>query len=346
LKEVKISSKIIGENHPCFVIAEIGGMFSNFKEAKRLIDSALESNVDAIKFQTYEAETMTTKDNLFDLDVTGKISQFEFFKKNELSFELQKKVIEYANQKGIIIFSAPSHMKDLETLEKLNIPCYKVGSDLACHIPLLKKLGKIGKPIILSTGMCNLEEVEKSVKAILSTGNDQIILLHCVSDYPAKISETNLLTINTMKNKFKLPVGYSDHTKGILMTTVASAMGASVIEKHIFHPENSPHVDDLHSANPTELQNLVNNIRNIEKAKGNGIKIPTKSELKNLTNNRVSIIASENIPSGSEITKGMLDIKRPGTGLTPLVYEELIGKIAKNNILKNQPIKWNMIIDA
>ena len=346
LKVIKIGSKIIGDNYPCFIIAEIGGMFSNFEEAKRLIDSAIEANVDAVKFQTYKAETITTKDNLFDLDVTGKISQYEFFKKHELSFELQKKVVEYANKKEILIFSAPSHMDDLETLKKLNIPLYKIGSDLACHIPLLEKLGKIGKPIILSTGMCTLEEVESSVNAILSTGNDQIALLHCVSDYPANISETNLLAINTMKNKFDLPIGYSDHTHGILMTTAASAFGASIIEKHFFHPENSPHTDDPHSVNPTELKNLVDNIRNIEKAKGTGIKSPTKSELKNLESNRVSIIAMENIPSGTIIDESMLDIRRPGTGLSPLFYDKLIGKTTKINIIKNQSITWNMMNNA
>lgn len=343
MKEIKINSKIIGENHPCFIIAEIGGMFSNFDEAKRLVNSAIAANVDAIKFQTYDAETITTKDNLFDLGVTGKISQYEFFKKHQLSFELQKKVVEYANQKKILIFSAPSHIKDLETLEKLNIPLYKIGSDLACHIPLLEKVGKIGKPIILSTGMCTLEEIEKSVNVILDTGNDQIALLHCISNYPAEVSETNLLAIGTMRKKFKLPVGYSDHTKGILLATVASAMGASIIEKHFFHPDNSSHADDPHSANPTELKNLVNNIRNIEKAKGNGIKSPTKSELKNLKTNRVSIIASENISSGTKINEMMLDIRRPGNGISPLCYHELIGKTTKIDIVKNQPIVWNMI---
>lgn len=346
MKTIKIGQKTIGENHPCFIIAEIGGMFSNFEEAKRLIDSAIDANVDAVKFQTYEADTITTKDNLFDLDVTGKISQYDFFKENQLSFELQKQVVEYANQKEILIFSAPSHMNDLETLEKLNISFYKIGSDLACHIPLLEKLGKTGKPIILSTGMCTMEEVESSVNAILSTGNEQIALLHCVSDYPASISETNLLAINTMKNKFALPVGYSDHTQGILMTMIAPAFGASIVEKHFFHPENSPHADDPHSIDPMELKNLVNNIRNIEKSKGNGIKSPTKSELSNLKSNRVSIIAMENIPSGKIITESMLDVRRPGTGLSPSFYNKLIGKTTKIDIIKNQPINWNMINDA
>ena len=179
---VRLGDKIVGDGNPCYFVGEIGGLFKNFDEAKRLIDSAIEIGIDAIKFQTLEAETITTKNNYFHLGVTGEISQYEFFKKFEPPKELQRQIVKYANDKGIMIFSAPSHIKDLEIMKEMDLSIYKIGSDLACHIPLLKEVAKIGKPIILSTGMCNMDEVNESVNAILSTGNEQLILLHCVSE--------------------------------------------------------------------------------------------------------------------------------------------------------------------
>ena len=188
---------MIGDDYPCYIIAEIGGLFKNFEEAKRLIDSAIEIGVDAVKFQTLEAETVTTKNNYFDMEATGKISQYELLKDFEIPKEVQMQIVDYANKQGITIFSAPSHINDLEIMKKMNLGIFKIGSDLACHIPLLKKVAELNKPIILSTGMCTLAEVKDSVNAILSTGNNQIIIMHCVSNYPAKPEETNLKVIET-----------------------------------------------------------------------------------------------------------------------------------------------------
>jgi len=232
MKEVKIGDKIIGENHPCYTVAEIGGAFHNIEEAKRLIDSAVEIKVDAVKFQTLEAETITTKNNLFDLETTGRVSQYELFKEAEISKELQLAVVKYANDKGITIFSAPSHINDLKIMKEMDLAVYKIGSDLSCHIPLLKEVSKIGKPIILSTGMCTLEEVKNSVNAILSEGNDQLVILHCVSDYPTKPENINLNVILSMKEEFDIPIGYSDHTIGNLSSLAAVSLGANMIERH------------------------------------------------------------------------------------------------------------------
>ena len=159
MKNVKLVDTWVGDGFPCYKIAEIGGSFQNFEEAKRLIDSVVEINVNAIKFQTLEAETITTKNNFFDMKATGKVSQYEIFKKFELSKTLQKQVVDYAKDCGKVIFTAPSHIDDLKTIDELNVPIIKIGSDLACHIPLLKQIISTGKPMILSTGMCNLEEV-------------------------------------------------------------------------------------------------------------------------------------------------------------------------------------------
>lgn len=343
MRNVRLESKIIGDNNPCYFVAEIGGLFKNFNEAKRLIDSAIEVGIDAIKFQTLEAETITTKNNFFNLGVTGHVSQYEFFKKFEPSKELQMEVVKYAKDVGITIFSAPSHMKDLDLMKKMNLSIYKIGSDLACHIPLLKEVANLNKPIILSTGMCTLEEVRDSVNTILDTGNEQIILLHCVSDYPAKKEESNLKAIQTMKDEFGLPVGYSDHTIGIEIPFTAAIIGANLVEKHFRHLDNSSTADDVHAIIPSQFRQLIQNVRDVEKVLGNGKKIPTFSEQKNLMENRVSVVSLIDISAGTTITKEMIDVRRPGTGLAPKYFEKIIGKSTKIDIKSETPIRWEFL---
>ena len=343
MKSIELDGKLIGDGQPCYFIAEIGSLFKNFEEAKRLIDSAIEIGIDAVKFQTFEADTITTKNNLFNMKNTGKISQYELFKKCEISKELQIEVTNYANKKGITIFSAPSHIKDLDIMKKMNLPIYKIGSDLACHIPLLKEVGKIGKPIILSTGMCSLEEIKNSVDAILSTGNNQLIILHCVSDYPNKPEETNLNAILTLKKEFDLPVGLSDHNIGWSISFGAISMGANLIERHFKDPSNASAPDDIVALDKEQFSSLIESTRLIEKAKGNGIKIPTNSEKKNAITNRVSIISLKEIQVNQVITKDMIDIRRPGMGIPPSYFNKIIGKKAKIRIDKETPLSFDMI---
>lgn len=343
MKTILLNGKKVGDGFPCYTIAEIGGLFTNFQEAKRLIDSALEIGADAVKFQTLEAETITTKKNFFDMEATGHILQYEIFKQFELPKELQIKVVNYANDLGITIFSAPSHIKDLEIIKKMDLPIFKIGSDLACHIPLLKEVAKLNKPIILSTGMCSLEEVRDSVNAIFSTGNDQLVILHCVSNYPAKPEETNLNAILTLKNEFDVPVGLSDHTIGDTISLGAVAIGANLIEKHFRDPQNSSSPDDIVALNKNQFSSLIKSIQLIEKARGDGKKIPTNSEKKNLLANRVSIISLIEIKAGQTITKDLIDIRRPGTGIQPIHFEEIVGKKAKIDIPKEEPLTFDML---
>lgn len=343
LKPVFLGNKPVGDGYPCYIVAEIGVSFKDFEEGKRLIDGAIEAKVDGVKFQTYEAETFTTKNNYFDLESTGHLSQYEFGKQTELPKELQKEIVEYAKEKGAIIFSAPSHIKDLELMEEMDIPIYKIGSDLACHIPLLKKVAKLGKPIILSTGMCTLEEVSNSVSTIKNEGNNQIILMHCVSNYPSKMDELNLKAIQTMKDKFNLPVGFSDHTIGSLAVLASAIIGANIIEKHFTDPLNVSSADDEHSLVKNEFSDLISSIRQIEKAIGSGKKTPTESEKKHMRTNRVSIIATKKIPKGTKITEKMIDIRRPGTGIQPIHWDEVIGKEVKIDIDFEEPLSWEKI---
>ena len=343
MHDVKLLDTIVGNRYPCYIVAEIGGAFTNFQEAKRLIDSVLEIGVDAIKFQTLEADTITIKDNYFGFEATGNVRQYDVFKHFELSKELQKQIVEYSRSKKIPIFSAPSHINDLEIMKEMDLDIYKIGSDLACHVPLLKKVAKLGKPIILSTGMCNLDEVRISVNAIRDQGNEEIILMHCVSNYPSNIEELNLKSINTMKNEFNIPVGFSDHTIGINTTVAAANMGANIVERHLRDPRNAPGPDDIHSLLKEDFQKMINNIKDIEKATGTGVKIPTESEKKNLSTNRVSVIAMKEILKGEQISEDMIDIRRPGTGIPPVEFQKIIG-MKSNRIIKfEEPLSWEML---
>ena len=343
MKNVKLVDKWVGDGFPCYSIAEIGGSFQNFDEAKRLIDSAVEINVDAIKFQTLEAETITTKNNFFDMEATGKISQYEIFKKFELSKNIQQSVVNYAKDMGKIVFTAPSHIKDLKTIQELDVPIIKIGSDLACHIPLLREVASTGKPIILSTGMCNLKEVRDSVNSIIESNNEQIILMHCVSNYPSKFNELNLKVISKMKEEFDLPVGFSDHTPGLLSTLTSVSLGANIIERHFRDINNKPSPDDIHALTKNEFLELTTSIKQIEMTLGNGEKNPTSSETKNRITNRVSIVVLKEIKKGEKISKEMLDIRRPGNGIQPIHFDDIIGKIAKVDIPKEHVLEWKFL---
>lgn len=343
MKSIKLGDKSVGDGNPCYIIAEIGGLFKNFEEAKRLIDSAKEIGVDSVKFQTLEAETVTTKNNFFNMENTGKVSQYELLKDFEIPKEVQIEIVKYANNLGMTIFSAPSHMKDLEIMKKMDLPIFKIGSDLACHIPLLKEVAKLNKPIILSTGMCSLEDVRNSVNTIYSSGNDKLAILHCVSNYPAKPEETNLNAILTLKNEFNVPVGLSDHSVGGTISLGAVVLGANLIEKHFRDPRNSSSPDDVVALDKDQFSSLIKSIRLIEKAKGDGKKNPTDSEKVNLLTNRVSIISMVEIKAGQTITEDLIDIRRPGTGIQPIHFERIIGKKAKIDIPKEMPLTFDML---
>lgn len=343
MKKINLNGTMVGENEPVYFIAEIAGNFSTFEEAKRIIKSAISAGCNAVKFQTFEAETATTKKNMFDMENVGKVQQYKVLKESQCPKELQKAIMDYCRKENILAFSAPSHIKDIELMEEFGNPVYKIGSDLACHLPALRIIARLKKPIILSTGMCTLEEVRESVNTILKEGNDQLILMHCVADYPAKYEELNLRAIQTMQKEFGLPVGYSDHTIGPEMTLAAVAMGANLIERHFKHPENKQGPDAILSSDEKEMRYIIETTRKIEQAKGDGIKKPSKTEYKNMVNNRVSICSLRDIPKGTIITEEMIDIKRPGYGIPPRFFEQVIGKIAKKDIPADEPITWDMI---
>jgi N,N'-diacetyllegionaminate synthase len=344
MRSVKLGTKLIGDGNPSYIIAEIGGNFLTFKEAQKLIDLAVGCGVDCVKLQTFRADTIASKKAVYDMPNVGKgVSQYDLFKKYEVDIGLHKEIWQYCKEKGVFVFSTPSHMTDVELLEKVGCEAYKIGSDDAYNLPFLEDVASIGKPIVLSTGMCTMQEVRESVSAILGKGNPDLVLLHCVTNYPCKPEHVNLRVMNEMKREFGVPVGYSDHTLGIAACVGAGAMGANVLEKHFTHDKKAEGPDHMLSAEPAELRTMVEMVREIEIAWGDGIKRPSAGEQKTRVNNRKSIVAQVDIPPGTVITKEMVEIMRPGFGIQPKHFKEVLGRSAKQQIRAGEPIQWGQI---
>lgn len=341
MRTVNIGPFSIGRGHPAHIIAEVGGNFTTFEEAQNLIDLAIGAGADSVKLQTYRAETISSKVAMYDMPNTGHASQFDLFKKYEIDFALHEEIWGYCESKDILIFSTPSHISDIELLEKLDCPVYKVGSDDAVNIPFLKEVAAVGKPIILSTGMCTMREVADSVAAILGTGNPDLILLHCVTNYPCSEASTNLNCIRVMQEEFGLPVGWSDHTLTNVCSLAAATLGAAIVERHFTHDRGAEGPDHMLSVEPDEFASLVKDIRLIEAALGDGVKRPSADENKTRVNNRKSLIAASDIKAGEVIGRARVSIKRPGYGIPPNCLDEVAGRVARNDLAQDTPITWD-----
>jgi N-acetylneuraminate synthase/N,N'-diacetyllegionaminate synthase len=346
--EVKIGNRLIGDVEPCFIIAEAGVNHNGSVElAKKLVDTAKEAGADAVKFQTFKADNIVIKNAEkaeYQKETTGaEESQYEMIKKLELTEYDFRELADYAKEKDILFLSSPFDKESGDLLDEINVPAFKIGSGEITNFPLLRYIAKKGKPIILSTGMTTLGEVEEALNVIRNGGVKDVILLHCVSNYPAKIEDVNLKAIETLKQAFKIPIGFSDHTLGITASIAAVASGACVIEKHFTFDRNLPGPDHKASLEPGELKEMVVAIRDVERALGDGIKKPTKEEevIKKIA--RRSVVAKGDMPKGTIITEDMLDVKRPGTGIEPEYMEWFIGKRAKEDIKKDELMTWDVI---
>lgn len=325
----------------CYIIAEIGGNFTTYDEAVRLIDAAAECGVDAIKLQTYRAETVTSKKALFDMENTGKVSQFELFQKYAIDRDLHRRVFAYAEEIGLDWFSSPSHESDVDMLETLGVGIHKIGSDDAVNLPFLRYVARLGKPIILSTGMCTLEEVRESVGAILAEGNDKLILLHAITSYPTHAPNVNLRAMQTMMEAFpQLDIGYSDHTLSPVACLAAAAMGARVLERHFTYDKKADGPDHMLSADPAEMKWLVEAVRAFEVMRGSGIKRPADSEKTTRINNRKSVVLTRAVPAGERLSREHLAVKRPGYGIAPKDLEQVIGRRVGSAMDADAVLSW------
>lgn len=346
---VKIGKRLVGEFEPCFIIAEAGVNHNgDVNLAKRLVDVAKEAGADAVKFQTFITEELVTeaaeKAGYQKETTSSEESQLEMLKKLELSGRNFEEISAYAKKKDILFLSSPFDKGSVDLLDELGVPAFKVGSGEITNLPLLKHIAKKKKPIILSTGMSTIDEVEEALEIIRNEGTKEIILLHCVTSYPAKVEDTNLRAMETLRQTFKLPVGLSDHTLGITIPIAAVASGACVIEKHFTLDKNLAGPDHKASLEPDELKRMVKSIRDVEKAMGDGIKRPTQEEEKNRKAVRKSIVTRMDIPKGAVVTRKMLAIKRPGNGLEAKYINLIVGKKAKKNIKSGETITFPKVM--
>lgn len=325
----------------CYIIAEIGGNFTTFEQAVRLIDAAADCGVDAVKLQSYRAETVASRNAMFDMENTGKVSQVDLFRKYQIDPDLHRKVFSYAGQKGLDWFSSPSHQSDAEMLESLGVGAHKIGSDDAVNHPFLRFIARLGKPIILSTGMCTLEEVRESVGVVLGEGNDRLILLHAITSYPTHAVNVNLRAMQTLMQAFpQLGIGYSDHTLSPVACLAAAAMGARVLEKHFTYDKKADGPDHMLSADPAEMKWLVEAVREFETMRGDGVKKPAQSEASTRVNNRKSVVLARAATAGERLTAEHLAVKRPGYGIAPKDLDKVVGRSVRNAMAADSILAW------
>jgi sialic acid synthase SpsE len=328
----------------CYIIAEIGGNFTSFDEARTLIDAAARVGVDAVKLQTYKADTVASRNAVFDMENTGVVSQHELFQKYEIDLDLHKAVFDYAANRGLDWFSTPSHETDVDMLESLGVGAHKIGSDDAVNVPFLRYVARTGKPVVLSTGMCTMEEVRDSVAAIRSEGVRQLILLHAVTSYPTHPEHVNLGAMQTMMREFPdLAVGYSDHTIGTTACICAAAMGAQVLEKHFTWDKDAPGPDHILSADPQEMRAIVDAVRSFEVMRGDGSKRPAASETTTRINNRKSIVMARSAAVGEPLTAEHLAVKRPGYGIEPKHLQDVIGRRLRQTLQADDVVTWDSL---
>jgi N-acetylneuraminate synthase/N,N'-diacetyllegionaminate synthase len=316
-----------------FIIAEIGANHEgSFDEAVKLIKAAADAGVDAVKFQTYRAEKIMA---------STETQRLQHFKRLELTNDEFIKLAEITKGCGLIFLSTPFDIQSVDMLDPL-MPAFKIASgDLTCH-PLVRQVASKGKPVLLSTGMANENEIGKAVQAIKETGNNQIVLLHCVSSYPTPPEEANLNAIKTLSENFSVTVGYSDHTLGILACTVSAALGARVIEKHFtLDKTRTTFRDHQLSADPDDMRMLVSQVRDIGKMLGNGDLTLSKAEESNICAMRRSLAALIDIPLGAVIQRNMITFLRPATGIRTEEIKLVVDRKAKRDIKRGNIISWD-----
>lgn len=348
VKTITIANQSIGVGYPCFVIAEAGVNHNgDLQMALQLVDAAAKAGANAIKFQTFKTEHLVTpyaqKATYQKQTTSVHESQFDMLKRLELSPENHKIILAHCKEKNILFMSTPFEEDSANFLESLNISVFKIPSGEITNLPFLNHVAKKQIPLIVSTGMSHLGEVEAAIDTISGTGNNQLALLHCISNYPTVPADVNLKAMYTLHTAFGYPVGYSDHTEGIEITLAAVALGACIIEKHFTLDRTLPGPDHQASLEPQELCELIEGIRKVESALGSGHKIPASSEKNSASVIRKSLVASQNISKGETLTENVIAIRRPGTGLPPAMRAFLVGRTTKVDISEGTVISLDML---
>lgn len=329
-----------------FIIAEAGVNHNGSLEtAKKMVDVAVSAGVDAVKFQTFHAESLVSKFALkakYQLKATGSDeNQLDMVKKLELDFAAHKELMRYCRMKKVVFLSSPFDLESINLLVHLGLRTFKIPSGEITNLPFLRKIGSLRKKLILSTGMASLNEVKAALRILIAGGTkkDNITVLHCNTEYPTPFKDVNLSAMMTMKNELGVQVGYSDHTLGVEVAVAAVALGARVIEKHFTLDKNSFGPDHRASLDPDELKYMVHAVRNVETALGSATKKISPSEKVNRGAVRKSIVAAVDIKRGERFTEKNLTVKRSGKGISPMRWDHLLGKIAKKYFHQDRLIK-------
>ncbi len=345
---VQINGKSIGHENACYIIAEMSGNHNHdYQKAVEIIHAAKDVGADAIKLQTYTPDTITIDcDNRYfkiqgDNSWAGQ-TLYELYSDAYTPWEWQPKLKIEAEKVGIAFLSTPFDISAVDFLNEMDVPAYKIASFELIDLPLIKYVASKGKPIIMSTGMGTLDEIKEAIQAVLSTGNKQLTLLKCVSDYPSRPDDMNLRTISDMRKIFGVPAGLSDHTLDHEVAIAAVALGACVIEKHFTLKRSDGGPDASFSMEPEEFKAMVKGIRLIERSMGKIRYGPTDRELQNKIFRR-SLFVVKDVKAGDKITTSNVRSIRPGHGLSPKHFDETIGKTFKANIVKGTPLSWNFI---
>lgn len=341
--EIVLSSRVIGESHPPFVIAELGYNFNTLDQALQSVEAAARAGADAVKIQTFRAETLTTPAVNFPAEAGG-VNQWDEFKRYEIDETTHRAIFQHARECGLVPFSTPSHPDDVELLERVGVELYKIGSDDLTNLPLLRYIAKKGKPIIFSSGMATLAEIDEAIRVMHGVGNRQLVLLQCVSNYPVQDPTTvNLRAIETLCKAFPVLVGFSDHTTTLTAAVAAVALGAVVIERHFVLDKALPVPDAFFSANPAEMATLVQAVRETYRMLGTGFKAPAATEVDMRRDTRKGLVARRRIAKGSAISPDDVIIKRPAHGISPRDYDLVVGRIAQRDIEADDVITWDLV---
>lgn len=344
---VRIGDRPVGDGAPVYIVAEAGSNHDrDLAQARRLIEVAAEAGADAVKFQTFladriVAETPTRAKYLDAILPPGK-TMSELFRELELPREWHAELKTYAESCGLDFLSTPFDFEAVDLLDSLGVKAFKVASYELWHLPLIRDIASRGKPIMCSTGMANIGDVQQAVDVVRSTGNEQLILLHCVVNYPPPFSQLNLRAIETMRRAFGVPVGWSDHTPGWLAPVVATALGAAVVEKHYTTDRTRPGPDHRFALEPDELAAMVRAVRDTEASLGDGVKRMAPAEADLYITARRSLFAARDIAAGSVMTDDDVAILRPGTGIEVRDLSQVIGRTARRAIVRHEPLAWEM----
>ncbi|MBI3320673.1 MAG: N-acetylneuraminate synthase [Candidatus Omnitrophica bacterium] len=344
-----LGTRGIGEGHPCFIIAEAGVNHNGeLALARRLVEEAAGAGADAVKFQTFKAEQLATREAPkapYQQQATDAAeSQLEMLRRLELSRDAHRQLFADCQARGILFLSSPFDEESADFLEELGVAAFKLPSGELTNLPLLAHVARKRKPIIASTGMASLEEVAAALEVIRGAGNQRVALLHCLSNYPADPAEVNLRAIHTMRVACGTPVGFSDHTEGPEVALAAVALGACIIEKHLTLDRRLPGPDHRASIEPETFRALVRSVRIVESSLGHGRKEPSRSERDTAAAVRKSVVAAQDIRRGSRVTEACLAVKRPGTGLPPSVCSRFVGLVAKQDIAAGSVLTWDLFL--